>query len=206
MENKEAASELKYIRSMIERASGFRAINGWGVMAVGVVALAAAWVAGRLFAGGGALYGDTSRLLAHRTQVAVAGALVLVVVCGLTVYLSSMWLARRRGIPFAFDGAMRRLVFSFSLPLLTGGLFCLALVLQGHYGLTSSVMLLFYGMALVNCHHFSHPLLGVLGCLELLLGLADCFVSTHALLFWALGFGVLHLLFGLLLVVGGRKR
>ena len=45
----------------------------------------------------------------------------------------------------------------------------------------------------------------MLGYLELALGLADCFVVTHALLFWALGFGVLHVVFGLLLIVKNRR-
>ena len=117
-----------------------------------------------------------------------------------------MWMARRKKIPFAFDATMRRTILNFSVPLLAGGILCLALVLQGHYGLTSSIMLIFYGLALINCHHFSIQLLGYLGYAELLLGLADCFVSTHALLFWAIGFGVLHILFGLYLATKGRSK
>ena len=207
MENKEAAKELKYIRSMIELSSGFRAINGWGVMAVGLVAIAVAWVADIVF--GGHLtyrYFQMGPVLVRTSQLLIGGSLVLVLACGLTVFLSSMWFARRRGIPFALDTAMRRLLFAFTVPLLAGGVLCVSLFMQGHYGLTSSVMLIFYGLALINCHHFSHPLLGVLGYLELLLGLVDSFTVTHAFLFWFLGFGVLHVVFGLVLVISDRKR
>ncbi len=206
MDNKDALKDLRDIRSMMERSSRFQAINGWGVIVVGLMALVAAWVANMLFNGSvTTLYGDTTYLWAHKTQIAVLGSLVLVVVCGLTVFLSSMWMARHKNIPFAFDVTMRRLLVAFSLPLATGGLLCLALVLQGHYGLTSSIMLIFYGLSLVACHHFTHPALAVLGYAELLLGLADCFTATHALLFWAIGFGLLHVLFGIYLIIKSRR-
>ena len=101
--------------------------------------------------------------------------------------------------------SMRRTIFNFSVPLLAGGILCLALVLTGYYGLTSSVMLIFYGLALINCHHSSLPMLGTLGYLELLLGLIDCFVATHALLLWAIGFGLLHLAFGIYLIAANNR-
>ena len=206
MNNNEAIKELRDIRSMMERSSRFQTVSGWGVLAVGVMALVASWVAFFLFNNSDTtLYGNTTYLWAHKTQIAVLGSLVLVVVCGLTVFLSSRWMARRKGIPFAIDVTLRRLLVAFGVPLLAGGVLCLALVLQGHYGLTSSIMLIFYGLALVACHHFTHPALGLLGYAELLLGLADCFTVTHALLFWAIGFGVLHVLFGIYLIVKSSR-
>ena len=189
---------------MMERSSRFLSISGWGVAAVGVIAIVAAWVAYGIFSDG-TLFGDTHYLWEYKTQVAVWGSLLLVVACGTTVFLSSVIMARRRGVKFVFDKTMRRTVANFSIPLLAGGILCLALVLEGHYGLTSSIMLIFYGLALVNCHHFSHPALGTLGYLELLLGLIDCFTATHALLLWAIGFGLLHLVFGIYLIVINKR-
>lgn len=210
MENKDAIKELRDIRSMMERSTRFQSVSGWGVMVVGVMALVAAWVADGLFNGGSngwftTLYGDTAYLWSHKTQIAVFGSLILVFVCALTVFLSSFWMARRKNFSFHFDAPMRRTLFNFAIPMVAGGLLCLALVLQGHYGLTSSIMLVFYGLALVNCHHFSLPVLGWLGYAELVLGLADCFVATHALLFWAVGFGLLHILLGICLVTKGCR-
>ncbi len=206
MDNHDAIKDLRDIRSMMERSSRFQAVSGGGVLAAGIMALVAAWVANTLFNGSGSiLYGDTSYLWAHKTQIAVLGSLVLVVVCGLTIFLSSIWMARRKNIPFVFDATMRRLLVAFCVPLFAGGILCLALVLQGHYGLTSSMMLVFYGLALIACHHFTHPALGLLGYAELVLGLADCFTATHALLFWAVGFGVLHVLFGFYLIIKSHR-
>lgn len=210
MENKDAIQDLESIRTMMERSSRFQTINGWGVTAVGLIALVAALVANGLFYEGSdswfsTLYGNTDYLWSHKTQIAIIGALILVAVCGGIVFFSSLWMAKRKKISVTLDPNMRRTMFNFAVPLLAGAILCTALLVQGHYGLTSSIMLIFYGLALINCHHFSHRLLGVLGYLELALGLADCFVVTHALLFWALGFGVLHVVFGLLLIVKNRR-
>ena len=42
-----AADHLKYIRETMERAAEFTAVPGWGGVAMGVTALAAAWLASR---------------------------------------------------------------------------------------------------------------------------------------------------------------
>ena len=204
MDNNDALRDIKDIKSMMERSSRFKSINGWGVAVAGLIALAAAWVAYKIFSDG-TLFGDTHYLWEYKTRVAVWGSLILVVVCGLIVMLSSLLLARRQGERLQIDKAMRRTIFNFSVPLLAGGILCLALVLNGYYGLTSSVMLIFYGLALINCHHSSLPMLGTLGYLELLLGLIDCFVATHALLLWAIGFGLLHLAFGIYLIAANNR-
>ncbi|MBQ1408707.1 MAG: hypothetical protein IIY87_03000 [Bacteroidales bacterium] len=205
MNNNDALRDIKDIRSMMERSSRFLSISGWGVAAVGIIAIVAAWIAYKVFSDG-TLFGYTHYLWAYKTKVAVVGSLILVVFCGMIVFFSSVIMARRRGVKFVFDKTMRRTVLNFSIPLLAGGILCLALVLEGHYGLTSSIMLIFYGLALINCHHFSHPVLGTLGYLELLLGLVDCFTVTHALLLWAVGFGLLHLIFGIYLIVINKRN
>ena len=79
-----------------------------------------------------------------------------------------------------------------------GRRFSIALFVGGHYGLTSSVMLLFYGMALVSASAHTFSSVRFLGYAELALGLADSFCQGYALVFWAVGFGAFNLLFGIL--------
>ena len=83
-----------------------------------------------------------------------------------------------------------------SLLLKMAGPSVVAMLMQGHYGLTSTFMLVFYGLALLNASHYTSPAIALLGYCELVLGVLDCFVASHAILFWFLGFGLLHLLFG----------
>ena len=110
------------------------------------------------------------------------------------------------GITPGFGGTQRlkrtgQMLLDFFIPLVAGGVLSIAMVMQHHYGLTSSIMLIFYGLALINCSHYTYPILRYLGYAELLLGLIDCFMVSHALLFWFLGFSVLHIIFGIIYVI-----
>lgn len=89
-------------------------------------------------------------------------------------------------------------MWNFFLPLLVGGVLCISLILQQHYGLTSSLMLIFYGLALVNSSKYTYSNTRYLGYAEILLGLIDSFVESYALVFWVIGFGVFHIIYGLL--------
>ena len=97
-----------------------------------------------------------------------------------------------------FSKLTYRIAWNFSLPLLTGGSFCIALLLHEHYGLVSSVMLLFYGLSLVNVSKFTYSNVAWLGYAFICLGAVDCFLAGHSLLFCTIGFGGFHILYGIL--------
>ena len=105
-----------------------------------------------------------------------------------------------------FSKLTYRIAWNFSLPLLTGGLFCIALLLHEHYGLVSSVMLLFYGLSLVNVSKFTYSNVAWLGYAFLCLGTADCFFEGHGLMFWTIGFGGFHILYGMLFYLQYERR
>jgi hypothetical protein len=103
--------------------------------------------------------------------------------------------SKRHNLRFVFDKRMFQMLLDFFIPLAAGGLLSMALVMQGHYGLTSSIMLFFYGLALANCSHYTYPILRYLGYAELILGSIDCFTMSHARLFWFLGVSVAAVFF-----------
>ena len=196
----------------MERSSRFQAISGWSIIIVGVLASVVsvgAWLLllphpqGSFLAGwlpegvGGKLINSP-----YRTGIACGCALALLAVSFAVVSFGSYRTIRKQR-EFAFDQTIRRPLFHFCVPMVVGGLLCFAMLQQGHYGLTSTFMLVFYGMALVNASHYTSPAIAMLGYCELILGVVDCFVVNHAILFWFLGFGLLHLLFGAYFV--GRK-
>ena len=84
-----------------------------------------------------------------------------------------------------------------ALGVLAISLLCFSLIWQQYYGLTSSIMLIFYGLSLVNCSKYTYSDIRYLGYAEILLGLVDSFTITHALLFWVTGFGLLHIVAGI---------
>ena len=194
MENKEVINTLNDIKEMMERSSKFKAVSGLSIVIVGVLAsLATAYIH---FVLGNYKINTPSKL---RTTVIVA--IALLVVAFLTVFVMAFFKAKRHHLRFALDQNMKKLLVNFMIPLLAGGLFCFALLKLQHYGLTSSVMLIFYGMALINSGHFTYPALRYLGYAELALGLVDCFIANYALLTWFIGFGVFHIVFGIVFML-----
>ncbi|HEX2898591.1 MAG TPA: hypothetical protein VHS96_02615, partial [Bacteroidia bacterium] len=53
-----------------------------------------------------------------------------------------------------------------------------------------------YGMALLNASKFTLPEIRYLAITELVLGLACAVWVGHSLIFWALGFGIAHIVYG----------
>lgn len=97
-----------------------------------------------------------------------------------------------------FDRTAKRFLWNFFMPLVVGGILCLSFISQQHYGLTSSIMLIFYGIALINASNYTYSNTRYLGYAELILGLADSFIEGYALLFWVTGFGIFHIIYGIL--------
>lgn len=194
MENKEALNTLNDIKEMMERSSKFKAISGLSIIIIGILAsLVSAYIYFFL--------GDYSINTPTKWRTTIIVALCLLVVAFATVFVMAYLKAKRHNLRFTLDITMRRLLLNFFIPMLAGGLLCTALLLQRHYGLVSSITLIFYGLALINSSHFSYPALRYLGYLELTLGLIDCFLVNYALLTWFLGFGLFHIIFGIIFMI-----
>jgi hypothetical protein len=84
----------------------------------------------------------------------------------------------------------------FSLPLLVGFIFSLALIKYGLVGLIAPAMLIFYGLALTSAAKFTVRDIYFVGILEILLGIFGLFNIGIGLYLWTIGFGLLHILYG----------
>lgn len=203
MENQDVVKTLDEIKEMMSKSSRFQSISGPSIIIVGIYACIACIFGYMIIGAPDALpflpksWADFSLNTPYRIKLACLLAVALFAIAFLTVILMAWRKSKKHQLRFAFDKRMFQMVLNFLLPLCIGGLLCIALIIQGHYGLTSSIMLLFYGLALINCQHFTYPVLRFLGYGELLLGIIDCFSIHHALLFWFLGFGILHIVFGI---------
>jgi len=56
--------------------------------------------------------------------------------------------------------------------------------------------LLFYGLALINASKYTFDELRYLGIAEIVLGIIACFLVGYGLIFWTVGFGFLHIIYG----------
>jgi len=85
------------------------------------------------------------------------------------------------------------------IPLITGGIFIIVLLVQNHIQLIVPGLLIFYGLALVNSAKFTLDEVFYLGILEIITGLAASLFSGWGLIFWIFGFGILHIIYGVVM-------
>ena len=206
MKENEVKQTLDDIREMMSKSSRFQAISGWSIIVIGLLAGLASLMAAAVIGVADVPFFDNLQRYSTlntplKIRIAALIALILFTVCLLIVFVFASVKSKRHNLPFSFDKRMRQMLLDFFIPLIAGGLFSMAMVMQQHYGLTSSIMLMFYGLALINCSHYTYPILRWLGYTELLIGIIDCFTMSHALLFWFLGFSVAHILFGIIYVL-----
>ncbi|MBK8554147.1 MAG: hypothetical protein IPL53_25105 [Ignavibacteria bacterium] len=120
---------------------------------------------------------------------------VFILALMLTIYFSSRK-AKNKNIIF-WDSMAKRVFMNLFIFLLTGGIFCMILYYYGIYFLIVSAMLIFYGLGLINVSKFTVKEVAQLGVLEISLGIFAAFVTVYPLLIWTVGFGILHLIYGI---------
>jgi hypothetical protein len=103
--------------------------------------------------------------------------------------------AKKQGLSF-WSSATRQLIVNLSIPMFTGGAFVLIMLYTGHFGLAAPACLIFYGIALVHGSTFTFTEVRYLGYCEIVLGLLSAAYPGYGLLSWAIGFGVLHIVYG----------
>jgi hypothetical protein len=178
-----AADHLRFIRETMERAGVFTAVSGWGQVVVGFIGLAAAAVAARQ---------PTPR--AWLTVWLTAAALAVIV---------DFWAirrkARRLGVPLVATPA-RRFALSFSTPLLAGACLTGVLAYWGMPGLLPGMWLLLFGTAVVTGGALSVRVVPLMGMAFMTLGLAALLSPpSWGDLYMAAGFGLLNIVFGLVI-------
>jgi hypothetical protein len=193
---KEHLKDIQEIRAMMERNSKFLSLSGLSGVSAGVVALVgviAAW----WYLGQSIDYVSTpaERSVSHLYRfLAMDAALVMLFAVGLAT-LFSVRMARKKNLPL-WTPTSKLLLLNLLIPLVAGGAFCLILLWHHDIQFIPAVMLLFYGMALLNASKFTVPEMRWLAISELILGLGCAIWVRHSLIFWALGFGIAHMAYG----------
>ncbi|WP_164465163.1 hypothetical protein [Chryseobacterium lactis] len=200
METKNYHEDLSHIRSMMERSSRFISLSGLSGVVAGVVALLGAGYAYYAmerekvnYTHGGRLFYDKSLV-----QELVLTGLIVLVIAVLSGYIFTANKSKKKGLKI-WDATTRRLIVTFAIPLAAGGIFCSALIFHHLFVWIAPVTLIFYGLALVSAERYTLPDIKYLGYCEIVLGLLASFVLGWGLVFWSVGFGVLHIVYGLIM-------
>ena len=194
--------DIKAIRKIMEESSRFLSLSGLSGVFAGITAIAGALVAYYFILDNGSIHYDEyfQNLPAKETLVPrlllMADAVSVLVISVILALYFSVKKATKDGRKF-WTPISKRLLINLLIPLTTGGVFIIALMVQNHLQLIVPCFLIFYGLALVNAGKFTFSEIFYLGLLEIITGLVSAFVQGWGLIFWIFGFGIIHIIYGL---------
>jgi hypothetical protein len=195
---------LQDIKRMMERSSRFISLSGLSGISAGICALIGAWLAYPYVFGYKNLFIDDRAAAAQ----AIAGSY------GIFLNIWLFWIAagtfaaalisafiftylksKREGIPI-WGKTAKRLLFNVSIPLFVGAIFLFRMMQFGTFGLVAPGCLFFYGLALINASKYTLVEIRYLGYCQIAVGIVNLWFVGCGLYFWAVGFGLLHILYG----------
>lgn len=194
-------NELKSIRDIMERSSRFLSLSGWSGILIGIYALAGAFLTHRILSGNATSVNSNGAVFTTVLLVALAVLLVSL----FTIFILTIRKAQKENKTIWGPGS-KLLLLNLLIPLATGAILVSVFALRANYDYLCAILLIFYGLALVNAAKYTrHEILG-LGIAEIIIGLFAAIFPVYGILFWALGFGVLHFVYGVLFLRLERKK
>lgn len=198
--NQKHQEDLSHIRLMMERSSRFLSLSGLSGVFAGLAALI----------GGGYVYirlkaigvdYNTTADRVYNSDIVVEFFIVAVMVLLVALAFGAFFTIRKskkNNLPI-WTTATENVLINLAIPLSVGAFFCVSLYLNQLFVYIAPATLLFYGLALVNAEKYTFSDIKYLGYLELLLGVISLFYLGKGLVFWIVGFGFLHVLYGIIM-------
>jgi len=203
MENsKQHLEALSSIKDLMEKSTKFISLSGLSGVIAGITALLGAFLADVRIDYYLNSYSLNSRMEPSTTFIVdnltlelfgiAFGVLIISIFFGLILTIKE---TKKNG-QHIWGKNSKLLLINLLIPLFVGGIFCIILIYHGLYVLVAPATLLFYGLALFNCGKYTLGEIKYLGILQIILGLISAVFIGKGLLFWSIGFGVLHIIYG----------
>ena len=201
MENEKYLQDLSEIKNMMNRSSRFISLSGLSGIFAGIYAIIGAVIAKLILAQNTSINSTYDSVAANVEKPDLIVQLVLIAITVLVfAIVTAVFLSTRKARnnnQKIWDNTSKRLLINFFAPLFAGGIFCLVLLQYGLIGLIAPAMLIFYGLALIHASKYTFGDLKGLGYANLILGLVATQFIGYGIYFWAVGFGIFHIIYGI---------
>ena len=202
MSTEDYLKDISEIKNMMHKSSRFFSLSGLSGILAGIYALIGAAVAYYLVSISGRDYLIVDGTVYRLILLDLALVAMLSILTG--IFLSARKAKKNNEV--LWNSTSRRLIGAFLVPLITGGIYILIKINSNHYGLTGSLMLIFYGLALVNASKYTIGNVKYLGYIEIVLGLICAMLPGYGFWFWVAGFGIMHIIYGSLIYFNDPQR
>lgn len=192
--------DLVHIRSMMERSSRFISLSGLSGVFAGLSALLGGLYVYQLFKANGIEYFEDNHQLysiSLITELILTAFVILFFALAFGVFFT-VRKSKKLKLPI-WTSATKNMLLNLAIPLVVGAVFSFALIYHQMFILVAPSTLIFYGLALINAEKYTYSDVKYLGFSEVILGGFALFFVGYGLVFWILGFGILHIFYGLLL-------
>jgi hypothetical protein len=198
----DSLQDVRDIRRLMERSTRFTSLSGLSCVAAGICALIGAYIAYRLFTH---YYGPnlgewkySNREFAElKNELLLLAVSVFAVASVLSFYFT--WRKTKQQGRSVWDHSSKRAFWNMTIPLVSGGLFVLGMLRLDEWQFVAPACLVFYGLALVNAGKYTLADIRSLGYCEIALGLINMLFIGYGFYFWTIGFGVLHIVYGIIM-------
>lgn len=201
----EQLDAIKDMRNLMERSSRFLSLSGLAGVVIGIIALLGVAVLYLHFDISPLGSGFEIKLATIKPSLQdenflflIGDALLILLAAVIAGILMSVNRSKKLQLS-TWDNTAKRMLINLFIPLAAGGILCLIMMAKGELSYLIPVTLIFYGQALVNASKYSFDEIRTLGIIQTMLGLVAAWQPTYALLLWAMGFGILHIGYGLLI-------
>ena len=200
----QSIEDLQHIKKMMERSSRFISLSGLSGISAGVCALIGAWLAYPYVLGYKEYIIDVNAALAQamaQDYSIILNTWLFWIAAGtffaalISAFIFTWIKSKKEGIPL-WGKAAKRLSINISIPLIVGAVFLFKLIHFGTFGLVAPGCLIFYGLALINASRYTLDEVRYLGYLQIILGIINLWFVGYGLYFWAIGFGIMHIIYG----------
>jgi len=200
MSEQDYLNDISEIKNLMSRSSRFISLSGLSGIFAGLYAIIGAFIA-YLY-----VFPIGEYLVLHSWNFKMA-IVILIIIAFLSMVTAFFLTTRKARVnnEKIWDKTTRRLLLNFIIPLITGGIYIIIKLNSQHYGLTASLMLIFYGLALVNASKYTLGNVKYLGYVEIILGLICASLPGYGFWFWIIGFGVMHILYGSIMYFQEKK-
>ncbi|MFV0484155.1 MAG: hypothetical protein ACK5MG_08700 [Bacteroidales bacterium] len=202
MTEKDYLKDISEIKNMMNRSSRFISLSGLSGIMAGVYAMIGA-LAAKFY-----LFPPKGEVLiidSYRFKLILIMLLSIAVLSLVTAILLTVIKAKKNNEKI-WDSTTKRLLINFMIPLLTGGTYIMIKLWQQNYGMSGSLMLIFYGLALVNASKYTIGTIRYLGYAEILTGLICALLPGYSFWFWFAGFGVFHIIYGITMIINEKRQ
>ena len=197
MEQQKYLNDLSEIKDLMTKSSRFISLSGLSGVLAGIYALIGAYLAYNIIYVTQDVGDDYNTIVLYELEMfQLFGIAFAVVALSILTGIFLSWKKAKHNNETFWDHSSKRLVINFAIPLATGGFFILALIEKESYIFVAPLTLVFYGLACVNASKYTLGTIRYLGITLILIGLASVWNLGYGLFFWALGFGVCHIVYG----------